>query len=228
MRLTLVLLAMVLLAAPAQAAATKVTWPEARAYGAGEQIAISVKGDRKVTVSVLRVSANSGKVMRSVVRRTLKRGSVIATLERVGTYAVRVDRRERTLKVVTAPTPAPAPAPTPPATPPQFTCVHAANVSLEATLSADRVQRGQTLPFSIRNTSDGCVTMGVGYQLEYRAGDGLWKPVPWPLIFPAIAVILQPGAVYPNSVQIPGDAPLGLYRLVGFTGFTEPTFEVVA
>ena len=53
--------------------------------------------------------------------------------------------------------------------------------------------------------------------------------MPWPLIFPAIAVILQRGGVYPNSVQIPADAPLGLYRLVGgFTGFTEPTFEVVA
>jgi len=226
MRLALVLLATVLIAAPAQAAATKVTWPEARAYGAGEQIAISVKGDRKVTVSVLRVSARSGKVMSSVVRRTLKRGSVTATLERVGTYAVRVDRRERTLKVVAASSPAPAPAP--PATPPQFTCVHAANVSLEATLSADRVQRGQTLPFSIRNTSDGCVTMGVGYQLEYQAGDGQFRPVPWPLIFPTIAVILQPGGVYPNSVQIPADAPLGLYRLVGYTGFTEPTFEVIA
>ena len=225
MRLALVLAATLLIVAPAQAASTKVTWPEARAYGAGEQIAISVTGDRKVKVSVLRVSA-SGKVMSSVVRRTLKRGSVTATLERVGTYAVRVDRRERTLKVVTASSPAPAPAP--PATPPPFNCVHAANVSLEATLSADRVQRGQTLPFSIRNTSDGCVTMGVGYQLEYQAGDGQFRPVPWPLIFPTIAVILQPGGVYPNRVQIPADAPLGLYRLVGYTGFTEPTFEVIA
>ena len=34
--------------------------------------------------------------------------------------------------------------------------------------------------------------------------------------------------MYPNSVHIPADAPLGLYRLVGFTGFTEPTFEVIA
>ncbi|MDA0173487.1 hypothetical protein OJ998_30565 [Solirubrobacter taibaiensis] len=223
MRLALVLLATLLIAAPAQAAATKVTWPEARPYGAGEQIAISVKGDRKVKVSVLRVSA-SGKVMSSVVRRTLKRGSVTATLARAGTYAVRVDRRERTLKVVAASSPAPPP----PATPPQFDCIHAENVSLEATLSADRVQRGQTLPFSIRNTSDGCVTMGVGYQLEYQSGDGQWKPVPWPLIFPTIAVILQKGGVYPNGVHIPADAPLALYRLVGFTGFTEPTFEVIA
>lgn len=221
MRLALVLLATWLIAAPAQAASTKVTWPEARAYGAGEQIAVSVKGDRKVKVSVLRVSA-SGKVMSSVVRRTLKRGSVTATLTRAGTYAVRVDRRERKLNVVAAPPPAP------PATPPQFDCVHANTVTLEATLSADRVQRGQTLPFSIRNTSDGCVTMGVGYQLEYQAGDAQWQPVPWPLIFPMIAVILQKGGVYPNSVHIPADAPLGLYRLVGFTGFTEPTFEVVA
>jgi biopolymer transport protein ExbD len=223
MRLALALLATLLIAAPAQAAATKVTWPEARAYGAGEQIAISVKGDRKVKVSVLRVSA-SGKVMSSVVRRTLKRGSVTATLARAGTYAVRVDRRERTLKVVAASSPAPEP----PATPPQFNCVHAGSVTLEATLGADRVQRGQTLPFSIRNTSDGCVTTGVGYQLEYQAGDGQWKPVPWPLIFPMIAVILQQGGVYPNSVHIPADAPLGLYRLVGYTGFTEPTFEVIA
>ena len=52
--------------------------------------------------------------------------------------------------------------------------------------------------------------------------------MPWPLIFPTIAVVLQQGGVYPNSIYIPADAPLGAYRLVGFTGFTEPTFEVIA
>ena len=132
---------------------------------------------------------------------------------------------ERTLKVVAASSPAPAP----PATPPQFDCVHAANVSLEATLSADRVQRGQTLPFSIRNTSDGCVTMGVGYQLEYQARRR-------PVEARAVAADLpddrrDPAAgrgVPQQHRTIPADAPLGLYRLVGYTGFTEPTFEVVA
>ncbi len=64
-----------LLAAPAQAATTKVTWPQAREYRAGEQIAVTVKGDRKVKVSVLRVTA-SGRVMSAVQRRTLRRGTV--------------------------------------------------------------------------------------------------------------------------------------------------------
>ena len=160
--------------------------------------------------------------MRAVTRRTLKRGTVTATLATAGTTP-RVDRRERRFRVVSA-----APSAPEPPLPPQFECVPPQSVQLEATLSADRVQRGKTLPFSIRNASDGCVTMGVGYQLEYQDAGGTWKPVPWPLIFPTIAVILQKGGVYPNSVHIPADAPLGLYRLVGFTGFTEPTFEVIA
>ena len=53
--------------------------------------------------------------------------------------------------------------------------------------------------------------------------------MPWPLNFPTIAV--EPAAgrgVSPTASTIPADAPLGLYRLVGYTGFTEPTFEVVA
>ena len=111
---------------------------------------------------MLRVTS-TGKVMRAVARRTLKRGTVTATLPRAGTYAVRVDRRERTLKVVGAPPPRRSRR-----SPPQFDCVPREQRALEATLSADRVQRGQTLPFSIRNASDGCVTMGVGYQLEYQ------------------------------------------------------------
>ena len=190
--------------------------------GPGEQIAVSVKGDRKVKVSVLRVSA-SGKVMSSVVRRTLKRGSVTATLARAGTYAVRVDRRERHAEGRRG---AAARAPRPPRRNSTACREHAC--SSRRRLSADRVQRGQTLPYSIRNTSDGCVTTGAGYQLEYQRATAQWKPAPWPLIFPIDAVICRRAGSTPTastSRRTRRSASTGSSRL---GGFTEPTFEVVA
>lgn len=222
MRIALAVLATLLFAAPAQAAATKVTWPEARQYGPGEQIAVSVKGDRKVKVSVLRVSA-SGKVMGTIARRTLKRGSVTATLERAGTYSVRVDRRQRTLKVATSTSSSPAP----PGTPSPTNCV-ADKLQVEVRLGADRVARGQSLPYSIVNTSGTCITTGAAYALEHQQADGTWMPAPWQLIFPLYAVLVPAGGEFAKNVSIPADAPLGMYRLIETGGFTEPTFEVVA
>jgi len=209
-RLALAFVAALVLAAPAQAA-VKVTWPPQRAYAPGERIAVKVKADRKVRVTVVRVSA-SGKLMSVLKRRALTRGRVAAKLTRPGTYEVRVGRSKRTYGVVARP---PACDPVP-------------DVILQASLSADRVQRGQNLPFTVKNVSDGCIWTGVGYGLEYHQGDGAFKPVPWPLVFPAIAVLMQQGEERADSIHIPADAPLGTYRLVGYTGFTEPTFEVVA
>lgn len=220
MRTALALLATLLIVAPAQAASTKVTWPEARRYGPGEQIAVSVQGDRKVNVSVLRVSA-SGKVMETVARRTLKRGSVTATLKRAGTYSVRVDRRQRKLKVVTATSGDPAPPMTTPGdctTPP----------AVELRLSADRVTRGEVLKYSIVNASGGCITSGAGFQLEHQQADGTWRQAPWQLLFPLYAVMIPAGGEFAKNVSIPSDAPLGMYRIIETGGFTEPTFEVVA
>ena len=140
-------------------------------------------------------------------------------------YAVRVDRRERKLKVVAAPPPA--------GDPPG----HPAAIRLRARGHRDARGDAERGPRAAR--ADAAV---LDPQHERRLRhDGRWlparttrratpsgTPVPWPLIFPMIAVILQKGGVYPNSVHIPADAPLGLYRLVGFTGFTGPTFEVIA
>jgi hypothetical protein len=212
MRAALAVLALVV-AAPAQAA-TKVTWPAQRTYAPGERIAVTVKGERRVRVAVLRVSA-TGKVMAAVTRRTLARGTVRATLARAGRYEVRVGARKRALQAV-------APAGGEPCATP------ASTVSVEVTLGADRVQRGQTLSYSITNTSDGCITTGAAYALEHQQADGSWVPAPWPLVFAQYAVTLPEGGVFAKAVSIPADAPLGIYRLIETGGFTEPTFEVVA
>ena len=144
--------------------------------------------------------------MSSVVRRTLKRGSVTATLDarrhvrgpRRSPRAHAEGRRAASSPRARARTPGDARR--------SSTASTRASVTLEATLGADRVQRGQTLPFSIRNTSDGCVTTGVGYQLEYRGR----RPVEARAVdrvFPTIAVILQPARGVPSSsVHIPADA----------------------
>ncbi len=203
----LALLATLLIAAPAQGAS--VTWPAQREYRAGERIVVSVRSERRVRVAVLRVSA-SGKVMRAVTRRTLKRGTVTATLARAGTYAVRVGGRERTYKAVNTPCPA------------------AEEGTLDATLAADRVQRGGTLRFTVTNPGESCVRVDAGYHVEYHQGDGVWKPVPWQLSFPPSPVALDPGEAIRYSLGVPADAPLGTHRLLGYRGFTEPTFEVVA
>ena len=52
--------------------------------------------------------------------------------------------------------------------------------------------------------------------------------MPWPLIFPAIAVVVQRARRTPAASTSRRTRRSACYRLVGFTGFTEPTFEVIA
>lgn len=228
MRIALIAVLTLLVAAPsAQAAATKITWPAKRQYAPGDTVKVTVASERRVKVSVVRTNA-AGKPIAAVARRTLKRGTLIARLERAGTYAVRVDERTRALTVL-APAAPPGPAPvTPPSVPiDAWDCTRAANPRLAVQLGALSTTPGTPLPFTVQNVSDGCLVTGVGYGLEHLEADGTWTPKGF-TVFPAVAVLIPLGDVQQRSVYVPADAPLGTYRL-SLAHAAEPvTFEVLA
>ena len=66
--------AVLLLPAAAQAAGSKVTWPEQRTYAPGETMSVKVVSTERVRAALVRESA-SGKVMRTVARRMLRTGT---------------------------------------------------------------------------------------------------------------------------------------------------------
>jgi hypothetical protein len=224
MRIALGLLVVLIMAAPAQAAPAKVTWPSQPSYKPGDTVAVTVKADRKVKVAVLRV-ARSGRVMSAVKRRTLKAGTVRAKLTKTGTYAVRVGRRERTLTVVPA-----APAPAPPiqdGTVP-VPCAPATIPTVEPILSTTIVRAGETVTYQILNTSDGCIGYGPPYQLELKQPDGTWARPPFNQAFILPMYALPKATAATKRLSIPADAPLGTYRLIEPMASVFPEFDVVA
>jgi hypothetical protein len=227
MRTALLAFLTLLVAAPAaQAAPAKVTWPAERPYAPGERVAVTVSASKAVTASIQRVTAN-GKVMQTLARRSARRGTVSATLKSAGTYAVRVANQKRTIKVVAAPAPTtiPAPLPSAPVMIDSWDCTRATNPTLAVQLSTATVTAGTSFAFTVQNTGDGCITTGVGYDLEHLQADGTWQRVPWPLIFPAVAVLIRQGETQQRGGDIPEDAEPGSYRLIA--GSEPVPFEVV-
>jgi hypothetical protein len=208
MRLVLALAAVLLFPATAQAAGPRVTWPEQRTFAAGETISVKIKAGKPVRAALVRESA-TGKALRTIARRTLRRGTFRATAPKPGRYALRVGARRRAI-TVTADTPVSS-GPLPPAEPPAPCRPDGDRAELR--LGATSAAAGGTLPLEVVNTSAGCLTLGVGYGFE-RLQDGAWVRVPSNQIFITLAVILRPGERYAKQAIVPADATPGTYRVV--------------
>ncbi|MDA0179203.1 hypothetical protein OJ997_02755 [Solirubrobacter phytolaccae] len=227
----LTFLALLVVSAPAQAASVKVTWPSDREVKPGDEVAVTVKAQRKVQVSVVRTNA-AGKPIARVAKRSLKAGTLKAKLAAAGTYAVRVDDgarvRSRAVKAVAPPEP-PAPV-TPPAAkaPSPWDCAPATVKTVDVQFAITTIRPGEIKPYSIVNTSDGCWAVGLGYGLEAQQPDGTWQPVPWQQPVPSIAFLFSKGAVFTKVLSVAADAAPGKYRLFEEGAATWPEFEVVA
>jgi hypothetical protein len=188
---------------------------------------VTVSAPKAVTVSIQRVTA-SGKVMRTLARRSAKRATVAATLKLVGSYAVRVGNQKRTIKVLAAPAPVPgtAPDPAPVAAPAPVDCsaigvqmdpwnqLPAVEASVQLRLAASTVQAGSALAYEIVNTSPSrCLVFGLGSHLQRQQPDGSWVSLP-SLPVPAIALVLAPGQTFAKQPSIPADAEPGTYRVL--------------
>ncbi|MDA0179202.1 hypothetical protein OJ997_02750 [Solirubrobacter phytolaccae] len=200
----LTLAALLLFAAPANAAATKITWPAQREYKPGEQIAITVAAKRKVAVSVVRTNA-AGKPIATVARRSLKRGTLSATLGRVGTYALRVKDgkrlRSRTVTVAApAPTPTVAPVSTatpPPSVPASDPCAGGDAGSADIVITPTVVKAGGAVTAEITSRGPGC--FGVPAILRPR-----WTTLDGDAILSDCAgTVLPPGSAQPTCVDLP-------------------------
>jgi hypothetical protein len=142
--------------------------------------------------------------------------------------SARVGRRTlRRLTIVTPRTTPPvrdAPPPAPPSS--GGRCAAPQSASSAAALTGDRgvLSPGETLTLTIANTGTACLSGGVGYTIEARSGSG-WVPVDLRLLFPALAIRLEPGATRQVVFTAPAGAEMapGRYRLTQqYSGATGP------
>jgi hypothetical protein len=231
MRLVLALAVVLLLPTTAHAAGPKITWPEQRSFAPGETISVKVASTARVRVALVRESG-SGKVLRTVARRTLRHGTFTAAAPRAGRYSLRVGTRARAITVA-APSQPVSSGPLPPVEDPQLpACARPTGDRAELRLGAASVPAGGTLPLQVVNTSTGCLTLGVGYSFE-RLHDGVWVAVPSNQMFITLAVLLAPGETYAKPAVVPADAVPGTYRVLDSAYGAAPVplvaqFEVTA
>jgi hypothetical protein len=187
------------LALPAAAqASVKITWPRPATVEAGTKVKVKIRSDRPVRVALVRESA-SGRIMRTLARRTLRTGTFTVAVP-VGGHALRVTSGKRhsqhAIRGVYS------------------HCVAATAQTTKLRLSATSVQRGGTLAYDLVNTGDRCVYTGFAYTFQRQAADGAWAPGPLPPPVPLIQVIVGPNEALAKSATVPADAEPGHYRLV--------------
>lgn len=199
LRTLLVILAAALALPAAAQASVKITWPRSDGYEPGKRFEVKIAATERVRIALVREST-SGKIMRTISRRSLRTGTFTAALPDVGLYALRVTagkrRWHRRLVAMYA------------------GCAPAQARNTALTLGAPTVPRGGTLAYDFVNTGDSCTLTGAGYSLERQAADGSWSRVPLPFVFPAIAYSVGPGKTLHKEARIPPDAEPGAYRLL--------------
>ena len=200
MRLLLALAAVLLLPAAAEAAGPKITWPEQRSYAPGETIRVKVASSVRVNVSFVRESA-SGKVLKVVARRTLRRGTFSASraargpLLAAGRHPCADDHRRspsrtrqarsRRTRTRSCPSARGRPAIGP-------SCGSARRASPPAA----------ALPLRDRQHQHGLPHVGVGYSFERLLHDGTWVPVPSTQLFiRSPLLLLGPGGTYAKQAR---------------------------
>jgi hypothetical protein len=212
MRLVLAALAAVLLVpTAAQAAGPKVTWPEQRTYAPGETISVKVQSKLRVRAALVRESA-TGRVLRTIARRTLRAGTFKAKAPTEGRYSLRVGKRERDITVAAPDTPVSS-GPLPQPTEPTEYCRPDGDRA-ELRLGATSVKAGETLPLEVVNTSTGCLTLGVCFSIERLLPDGTWASVTGNQVCIMLAVGLRPGERLAKQAVVPAGSPPGTYRAV--------------
>lgn len=202
----------------------RVSWPSGhRTVAPGSTVPVRVsqprRGERKLTVSLLRVSAK-GRILGSVQRTGVTRGTVsVAIPDGAGRrYALRLQRGGKLLRSLTIRTPAAVPAPPAPATPgtdggvtyPACASVVPAG---QIELSAPSVVAGEHLAFAVLNTGSSCFAPAGIVGLE-REEAGVWTSAPMLSIpVPAIYYTVPPGQRDRSAVGTLPDAQPGTYRV---------------
>lgn len=193
----LIITAGTLIATPAaDARDVRITWPK-KVIRAGEFAHFGIASDQRAKVSLVRLST-SGKPLRPVATRSLKRGTFSVLVPRLGTFQLRVvaagRRYTRSFEVTDA------------------ACPGQPGATLTITLRATSARAGTGLPYELRNTGTSCVFAGDGYHLDRRLQDGGWTPLP-PQVFTLRGYSLTPGITLRKWAAIPAGAAPGRYRL---------------
>lgn len=238
------------------AAGADVRWPISRpavTAGPGTTYTVRVRrGSAPVTVSLVRL-ASSGRVMRTVAGRRLRRGAFTVTVPRTApaAYALRLRAGGRTFfNVITvppvfapplvvpqpapAPAPQPAPRPAPPA-PPVFEdpCPDPGRPTATmawASPPAEPVAPASRLAFTVTNTGAACMVDRAPI-LQRETAPGVWEaveqktPEGWTVAEPAVLIMRKPGEAWAEAVYVTPDAVAGRYRVRYVVLRVHATFE---
>jgi hypothetical protein len=222
---------------PASVAGVHVSWPKQTklASGATERVKVSSR-HRRAQLSLVS-STSSGKIRRTLARKTLRRGTFRAKVGGAGTYELRLTVARHHywswLTVSSAVSSPPAPAPSPPQPVPSPSPIpvdcgdQPQGTSARLTLGRPTTTVGGSMPYRVTNTSRGCITEGAAYGLARQNADGSWQQIPTGP-FPLYAVLVPPGGSYSKVARIPSDAQPGRYQITdSFQGLTAE-FNVTA
>lgn len=212
----------------------RVSWPSGhRIVAPASTVRVGVsqprRGERKLTVRLLRVSAK-GRILGSVQRTGVTRGTVsVAIPDAAGRrYALRLQRGGKLLRSLTIRTPAaapvaPAPAPVVPGPSWPGCPATAADPTGQIEFSAPSIVAGEPLAFAVLNTGSSCFAP-VGVVGLEREDAGAWTHVPMlSLAVPAIYYTVPSGQRDRSAVGTLPDAQPGTYRVtVRLTAPIEP------
>ncbi len=202
MRLLLLALAAVLLSpAAAQASKLEITWPERRAYEPGERLTVRIASDRRVRAVLVRESSK-GRVLRTIRRRTLRSGRFSAVVPSPGRYSLRLKvvgghsyKRRVTVTQLTH-------------------CTTRRGDRAKLRLGATTATAGGVLPYTLVNTSRGCLSGGPSYSFDHLLPDGSWEGIPTGLVFPAVLIFIPAGESFAKQAKVPAGAVPGTYRVL--------------
>jgi len=182
-----------------RAEGVRVNWPATGTLSAGQRLTVKVESRRaRVRLVLFRADAQ-GHVMRTLARRTLRKGtfSPVLPLHVGARYGLRlaVAGHRYTSFITTS-------------------CPPAGQSGVELRLSALQGRSGDTLTLSMANTGANCLMYGYGYRWERMQADGTWQDVPAPTIMaaPSIGLSLGPDSIETEPVLVWPGSP-GQYRL---------------
>ena len=93
-------------------------------------------------------------------------------------------------------------------------CVSARGDRAELRLGATTATAGGVLPYTLVNTSRGCLSGAANYSFDHLLPDGTWERIPTGLVFPAVLIVIPAGESFAKQAKVPAGAIPRTYRVL--------------
>jgi hypothetical protein len=93
-------------------------------------------------------------------------------------------------------------------------CVRVRGDRAELRLGATTATAGGVLPYTLVNTSRGCLSGVPNYSFDHLLPDGSWERIPTGLAFPAVSIFIPAGESFAKQARVPAGVAPGTYRVL--------------